>query len=231
MQAHLVSTVKLINDFEFSNMRRHMVNGQLLTNKIQNTALINAFLNIPREMFMDEGCEAQAYIDRSLPLSVAGRAMMDPLTLATMIQALEIQSTDQVLHVAATTGYGSAILAMLAQQVIAHEDQIRADVLRERFKTLGLKNIKLVDSNLSVPHSKDSPYAAILIEGTLPSLPEEYLELLKHEGRLVYIQGDDKLGSIMVVQKFGSQFVQTKLAETAFPLLPQYANGASKFQF
>lgn len=95
---------------------------------IHDLGVLRAFELIPRAFFVGETCQALAAKDVPLPLG-CGQSMPEPWLLARMIEALRIAPSHHVLEVGAGSGYGTAILATLADDVIGVE----------RFQTLALE--------------------------------------------------------------------------------------------
>src|SRR5690348_2222944 len=106
---------------QFELARARMVESQLRPNKITDDRLLAAFAAIRREFFVPEQLRPVAYIDEDLPLG-SGRYLMEPMVAARLLQAAAIARTDAGLIVGAGTGYESALMAMLARNVIALEE-------------------------------------------------------------------------------------------------------------
>ena len=69
---------------------------------------------------MPQASAALAYLDLDVPVG-ASRRLLRPMVLAKLIQAAELEATDRVLDVGCATGYGAAVLARIASQVVALE--------------------------------------------------------------------------------------------------------------
>ena len=92
--------------------RRTMVDCQVRTADVTDLALIGAMLDVPRERFVPPAHVDVAYLDRDVPVA-PGRALLKPMVLAKLIQAMGIRDGDHVLVVGCTSGYGAAVLAAL----------------------------------------------------------------------------------------------------------------------
>src|SRR5262245_18622202 len=101
--------------------RLNMVEGQLRPNKVNNPAILARFTTVAREDFIPAPTRPLAYVDQPAPIG-QGRELMSPLVTARLVQELGITPEGTVLVLAAGTGYSAAILAGLAAQVIAVED-------------------------------------------------------------------------------------------------------------
>ncbi len=86
--------------------RLHMVNGQLRAGGVVDKPLLTAFLETPRQRFVAPEYESLAYLDRQLlARGAAKRKLMEPLTLARMLQAAMVVPGDRALDVGGGSGY------------------------------------------------------------------------------------------------------------------------------
>ena len=79
---------------DYGAARLNMVEGQLRTNEVTDTALLEAFLATPRERFVPEALRGAAYVDDDLPLG-GGRHLLEPLVLARLVQLAEMGPRDR----------------------------------------------------------------------------------------------------------------------------------------
>ncbi|HET7850867.1 MAG TPA: protein-L-isoaspartate O-methyltransferase [Pseudolabrys sp.] len=152
--------------------------------------VIAAMLEVPRERFVPSDHAELAYLDSDLPVDVAsGRRLLKPMVFGKMLQAAELAPTDRVLDVGCATGYSAAVLARVAGQVTALEQ----DSALLRFAAAALRsmpNIEVVSGPLDEGWPAGAPYDAILLEGATEIAPEALLRQLNDHGRLLCIQGN-----------------------------------------
>src|SRR5690349_1619022 len=133
---------------DFAAARRMMVDGQVRPNDVQDLRIIAAMLEIPRERFVSASNAPFAYADVDLPVgpdSRSTRALLKPMVLAKMAQAAGVRASDRVLDVGCATGYSSAVLARLAQSVVAlEEDSALAKMAEGALTDLGASNVTVV---------------------------------------------------------------------------------------
>ena len=109
---------------DFVDARRHMVDGQIRTADVTDLRIVSAMLEVPRERFVPSQAAGLAYLDRGLGLKDAGaatRSLLKPMVLAKLIQAADLAPDANVLVIGCATGYSAAVLAKVAGQVVALE--------------------------------------------------------------------------------------------------------------
>jgi protein-L-isoaspartate(D-aspartate) O-methyltransferase len=170
--------------------RHHMIDGQLEPNRVLRPEVIAAMGVTPRERFVPASYRQCAYIDEDIPLG-HGRFMMQPMTLAQLIQALDVKPGDKALVVAGNTGYSAVILAQLGAKVTVVEEQRElADFSRQALAEMGFDTIKVQTSALYNGCSAAAPFDVILIDGAVEAVPAKLLEQLAEGGRLATVESN-----------------------------------------
>ncbi|MBL0941113.1 MAG: protein-L-isoaspartate O-methyltransferase [Alphaproteobacteria bacterium] len=208
--------------FDFQTMRQAMVDGQLRSNQVTDQLLLEAFHEIPRELFVPD--QKVAYVDDELYFS-SGRFMLRPMVLARLIQALALKPKDNVLVIGCTTGYSLMLLKNLAVSVTGLESDAKLvdqalDLLTPLPKFL--KNI--VKADLWGGTAQKKPYQAILIEGGVQRLPEELFTQLAEGGRMAYIEWiQEKLGKATTLLKQDGLISKRSIFDCAPCPLPEFS--------
>ncbi|MFM2129543.1 MAG: hypothetical protein RL477_1089 [Pseudomonadota bacterium] len=172
-------------DFEMA--RRNMVDNQLRPNKVTDGRVIAAMLSIPRENFVPEALRGVAYVDEDVPVG-KGRALMEPMVLARLLQAAEIAPSDVVLDIGSGSGYTAAVCARLAATVVALEsDRELISDSQRLLSDLGVDNVVAVEGALGRGYPQQAPYDVIVLSGAVPEVPEDILGQLGPNGRLVAV--------------------------------------------
>ena len=208
---------------DFTQARRKMVDCQLRTNKIVDDILIDAFSNIPRELFVEPHHQAIAYTD--VDVSVGnGRKLLAPMVIANLIQALKAKPDEVALDVGCATGYSSAILAKLVGTVVALEsDKDLAGKANSNFTNLAVDNAVVVEGSLNEGYATQGPYDIICIEGAVAEIPTRLTDQLAEGGRLcAVIDGGQGTGQAVLVVKNGDTVSKRVLFDATVAELPGF---------
>ncbi|MGG5808225.1 protein-L-isoaspartate O-methyltransferase family protein [Falsiroseomonas sp. CW058] len=206
--------------------RRHMVDGQLRPNRITDPRLLSAMLDIPRESFLPPGLAARAYTDEDVPLP-GGRALMEPMVLAKLLQILALRDGDRLLIVGAGSGYSSAVAAHCGARVVAlEEDAALAAAARSLLPAFAAPgSVQVVHGGLAAGHAAGAPYDAILIEGEVPEVPEGIAAQLAEGGRLATVLAAASRGlssRAVLGRRIGGTFSVTDAFDCATLPLPAF---------
>lgn len=183
---------------DFARRRTVMVDTQVRPSDVTKFPIIDAMLTVPREYFVPAHRREMAYVGEHVPLG-GDRVVLDPRTLAKMLEAANIQNDELVLDIGAGLGYSSALAAHIADAVIAVEDM--PDRVREAETALAdanIDNVAFVEGPLAEGVAKSAPYDVILIEGGVQTVPQLILDQLAEGGRIIAIFLDGALGSVRV---------------------------------
>ncbi len=147
--------------------------------------VVEAFRKVDRARFVPEGSEVEAYVDR--PVSIPERqTTSQPSLIARMIEAAAIEPDDRVLEIGTGYGFQTALLAVLAKEVVSIERSPRlADRARDNLKRTGLRNVEVHAADGWKGWPDRAPYAAIVVSAAADRLPDALVEQLDEKGRLV----------------------------------------------
>jgi protein-L-isoaspartate(D-aspartate) O-methyltransferase len=206
---------------DFAAARRNMVDGTIRTADVTDFRLLWAFQEVPRERFVPAASAALAYVDFDLPVA-PGRTLFKTRVLAKLLQAAGVAATDRVLVVGCATGYGAAILARIAAQVVALEEN--AELARSAREALADRsNVEVVSGPLKSGWTAAAPYDLIVVEGVTEVVPDALLGQLSDGGRLVCVQGGDQAAKAMLYLRTGGEVSGRAVFDAAAPVLPGFA--------
>ena len=208
---------------DYSAARHNMVENQIRVNRVTNQGIINAFGKIPRELFVPDNLATLAYVDEKLMIT-EGRYLLQPMVLARLLQSAKIRPDDVVLEIGCGTGYSTAILASIANTVVAiEEDETLAKRATNNMVELGVDNAAIMTSPLAEGYKKQHPYNAIVLSGSVAKVPESILAQLIDGGRLVtVVNKHDSLGKGVLMTKFGGSISTEEIFDAWTPILPGF---------
>jgi protein-L-isoaspartate(D-aspartate) O-methyltransferase len=208
---------------DFAVARLNMVEGQIKPNRVYDTALIEAMLTVPRELFVPKSLRGIAYIDEDLRIA-DDRWLIEPMVLARLLEEAQLRPGDMVLDVGCGTGYATAVVARMVNTVVALESD--GDLARQAgtlLTDLGVDNAVVVTGPLPGGHPAQAPYDCILINGAVAEVPQAMLDQLADGGRLVtVVSGGNTMGKAVLLRRVGNSLSRRDLFEAGTPVLPGF---------
>lgn len=221
---------------EFSRARENMVDSQIRPAGVRDPALLRVLHRTPREAFVPASLRPLSYAEEHLPIKKLNgggretRYMMAPMMLARLIDLLRIEPGDIALDVGCATGYSTALLAGLAESVVALDnDSELAASAAETLANLGIDNAAVVEGPLAEGYPGEAPFNVILINGAVEEVPQALLDQLAEGGRLATIL---RQPTAAVADTFGHAYLYEKAEgwvsgqfefSGGAPLLPGFA--------
>ena len=207
---------------DYARLRTAMVDCQVRPSDVTKYPIIEALLDTPREAFVPRALRKVAYAGEDVPLG-AGRVVLDPRVFAKMLDALNPQPQDLVLHIGAGLGYGPAVLSRIAGTVIALEDDAqRAGEAQEALSAAGYDTVVVETGPLAEGMARHAPYDLILIEGGVEEIPPALAAQLKPGGRIVALFMQGELGVCRVGTRAGDAVSWRSVFNAGAPVLPGF---------
>lgn len=166
----------------YETMRRAMVDSQLRTSAVNDARVIAAMASVPRERFVPAASRVQAYRDTGVVLG-GGRALNAPVATGRLLTELGIRADERVLLIGAATGYAAAVAALLAESVVAVEEDA-ALATTARAALADYPTVTLVEGPLEAGAADAGPFDVMLIDGAVGDLPDALVAQLKPGGRI-----------------------------------------------
>lgn len=177
-------------------LRRQLVRALESEGWIRSPSVRDAFLEVPRELFVPGFAEAQGltavYRDESIltkqdahgvPLSSSSQ----PAIMASMLEQLRLEEGMRVLEVGAGTGYNAALLSVLVGSrgsvVSVEVDPEIATEARRRLRAGGHAG-RVVLGDGREGFAAQAPYDRIIVTASSRSLPVAWFEQLEPHGLL-----------------------------------------------
>ena len=209
---------------DFALQRKNMVESQVRPSDVTDRRIVRAMLEVPREAFVPAAYKSVAYMDEAVRVDETGRrAMMAPRTLAKLLQLAAFEPSDVVLTIGCANGYASAIIAKVAQTVVALESDAELAAAAQRtLGALSADNVVVVTGPLAEGYAAEGPYDAIVIEGAVGEPPRALLDQLKDGGRLVTVVNQGPVGKATLWRRLGESFDSRAAFDASAPALPGF---------
>ena len=204
-----------------SQRTRDRLVARLRAEGIRNEAVLDVIRNTPRHLFVDEALASRAYEDTALPIGY-NQTISQPYVVAVMTDLIISNHPKKVLEIGTGSGYQAAVLAPLVEKVYTVERiEPLAKQARQRFRKLGLRNVRASYSDGTEGLADFAPYDAIITTAASEQIPQALLEQLsEHGGRLVIPLGGPSRQTLTLVTRNGNTFEQESLDPVIFvPLL------------
>jgi protein-L-isoaspartate(D-aspartate) O-methyltransferase len=215
---------------DFAKRRRTMVDTQVRPSDVTEFPIIDSMLTIPREAFVPRDRIEAAYVGEHVELGPR-RVLLDPRTFSKMLDALDLTNTDLALDIGAGLGYSAAVIARIAEVVVAVEDDPdRATEAQSLLAEHQADNVVVHEGPLADGAAGHGPYDAIIVEGGVAAVPETLLDQLKEGGRIVCLFIEGTLGTVRVGHKRDGRVSWRDAFNGWAPVLPGFER-AETFAF
>ena len=187
---------------DYKMRRQIMVDTQVRPSDVTKFPIIDALLNIPREKFVPDGKREAAYLGENLSIGPS-RVILEPRTLAKLLDALDIKNNELVLDIGSGLGYSSAVISRMAELVIAVEQDTSFAAESEGILSeAGADNVVVQVNKLEDGAPQHGPYDVIILQGGVEEIPSSILNQLKNGGRIGAIFIEEGLGTARIGYKF-----------------------------
>jgi protein-L-isoaspartate(D-aspartate) O-methyltransferase len=200
----------------FDLARHNMVVQQLERRGIHDPRVLEAMEWVPREEFVPVELIDLAYEDRALPIGLE-QTISQPYTVAFMCQEARITASDKVLEIGTGSGYGAAVLSLLAREVHTVERiEELFKVAKARLARLSYQNVHAYwdDGTQGLP--AEAPFDAILVTAGAESIPDAYQAQLADGGRLIMPVGPPSHQQMIRLARRGEHFERDNLGSFGF---------------
>jgi protein-L-isoaspartate(D-aspartate) O-methyltransferase len=211
---------------DFAARRTMMVDTQVRPSDVTKFPIIDAMLSVPREVFVPREQAEAAYISENVPIA-PGRVVLEPRTLGKLLDALNITGNELVLDIGTGYGYSSALVARMAEAVIAvEEDETLASEAQSILSDQNADNVVVHTGPLTDGAAQHGPYDVIMIQGGVERVPDALLDQLKEGGRIGCVFMEGALGVVRIGYKIDGDVTWRFAFNASAPVLPGFAKEA-----
>lgn len=193
-----------------------MLDTQIISRGVEDKRVIDAMLQVPRHLFVEEALREQAYNDYPLPIG-EGQTISQPYIVALMTEALGLKGSENVLEIGTGSGYQTAILSLLAEKVCSIE---RVPVLAARARkvldNLHCSNVVIKISDGTYGWSEEAPFDSIIVTAASPEIPEILIEQMASGGNMVIPVGGEYEQTLMRVSKRNGNIIRETMGGCRF---------------
>jgi protein-L-isoaspartate(D-aspartate) O-methyltransferase len=184
---------------------------------IHDERVLDVMRLTPRHIFVDEALASRSYEDTALPIG-HGQTISQPYIVARMTELLlEAGPIKKVLEIGTGSGYQTAILAQLVDQIFTVERiEPLLEQAKQRLRALKLNNVQFLYSDGSWGWSANAPFDAIIATAAPEEIPVELTQQLADGGRLVIPHGPNSGQRLSVIERQGESFITTHLDMVSF---------------
>lgn len=214
----------------FELARRNMVESQIRPNRVTDDRLIDAINSVERERFVPAALRSVAYVDEDVAIG-DGRYLMEPMIFGRLLQIAQVLPTDIVLDIGCGSGYSTAVLARLAEMVVAIESD--SELATRAMSNLGdmkVDNAVILAGPLTAGAPRQAPYSLIIIGGAVHRITETIVDQIAEGGRLVTVVSTGGVGRATIIRKIGGVISTQSLFDAAVPPLPGFEK-EPRFEF
>jgi protein-L-isoaspartate(D-aspartate) O-methyltransferase len=205
---------------DFEQARHNMIEQQVRPWDVLDQRVLDVMTTLPREAFVPEQYRALAFADISIPLG-QDQVMMSPKLEGRLLQALDIKPDDTVLEIGTGSGYLTACLASLGQQVTSWEifPELSA-AAKARLVEQDIGNVTLEVGDATREIADEARYDVIAVTGSVPMLQQQFHANLKPGGRLFVITGKPPIMEALLITRLDADnWARESLFETSLPPL------------
>ncbi len=204
-----------------------MIEQQVRPSEVLEPRVLAALKAVAREKFVSEDLIPLSYADTELPIGY-GQTMLSPVIEGRMLQAIDVQSTEDVLEIGTGSGYFTALLAQLARQVDTVE--IIAELSEQAQQKLkGVENIHFYIGDASQGWDLEDRIDVIIATAAFVTVPDRYKQALQVGGRMLVAVGTAPMMEMQLIQRTSEREWQI---ETVFEtVIPPMINAEPKAGF
>ncbi|MDG1100059.1 MAG: protein-L-isoaspartate(D-aspartate) O-methyltransferase [Saprospiraceae bacterium] len=166
---------------------------------IDDSRILDAFMDIPRHYFISKDFAEWAYRDEAF-LIAAGQTISHPYTVAFQTDLLQIKSSDKILEIGTGSGYQAAVIASMGAKLYTIERQAELyHTTNKLLIKLGYDRIRTLFGDGYQGAPRFAPFDKIIVTCGASFIPKALPYQLKIGGRMVIPvgEGEDKMMTVI----------------------------------
>lgn len=209
-----------MTEMNFETARHNMIEQQIRPWNVIDQVSLDVMEMIPRENFVTDEYKNVAFSDIELPIGF-GQQMLAPKIEGKILQAVQVKKKDKVLEIGTGSGYLTALLASLANEVCSielHEEL--SQLAQQRLAAENISNVSYIVADAANGYTQNAPYDVIVLTGSVPSIADEFKNSLAAGGRLFAVVGTGEvMEATLITRASDNTFAEETLFETVIPPL------------
>jgi protein-L-isoaspartate(D-aspartate) O-methyltransferase len=206
---------------KFADVRERMLKWHLKGRDITDPRILAVMAEVPREEFVPDDYQSQAYADGPLPIGM-GQTISQPYIVALMTQELRVNQDCEVLEIGTGSGYQTAVLCKLVKKVYTIE---RFSELSESahavLDRLGITNVEYYvgDGSCGWPEQQLPPsgrFDRIMITAAVPGIPQPLIKQLADDGLIMVPVGYGGVQELVVGEKRANKLIERQICGVRF---------------
>ncbi|OOF13932.1 MULTISPECIES: protein-L-isoaspartate(D-aspartate) O-methyltransferase [unclassified Salinivibrio] len=182
---------------------------------IDNQSVLDAMQAVPRHLFVSEAMTHQAYGNNALPIGW-GQTISQPYIVAKMTSLLNLRRDSRILEIGTGSGYQTAILAQLVDQVYSVERIKQLQMLaKRRLKQLDIYNVATKHGDGWQGWPAKGPYDGIIVTAAAERIPDALCQQLT-EGGVMLIPVGEHQQTLIKVTRQGEEFLTETIESVRF---------------
>ena len=210
--------------FDVEQARFNMIEQQIRPWDVLDAGVLSLLAMVKREDFVPAAYRALAFVDTEVPLP-EGQCMLAPRVEARMLQEAQVQRHERVLEIGAGSGFMAALLGHRAQSVVTMESRpALARMARENLRRALSSNVVVREGDGALGLPGEAPFDAIVLSGSVSSVPQVLLDQLRPGGRLLAIVGQEPvMRAVRITRQPQGGYTTVELFDTVAPALDGFA--------
>ncbi|ASJ00466.1 protein-L-isoaspartate(D-aspartate) O-methyltransferase [Thermococcus gorgonarius] len=154
---------------------------------IRDSRVKEAFLKVPRYLFVEGRYRKYAHLDEPLPIP-AGQTISAPHMVAIMLQLADLRPGINVLEVGTGSGWNAALIAELVKTDVYTVERIPelVEFARRNLERAGYSDrVHVIPGDGTKGFPPKAPYDRIIVTAGAPEIPKPLIEQLKPGGKLI----------------------------------------------